>query len=103
MEPFEQAALVGDFMLRIAPVVTRHSLQELARIHRFYSHSLEAEVTAAEHDHRSLMDRNARLTLELASHLAARLREFQDGIKEECAKEKDQAPSGKQSAKKPAA
>jgi hypothetical protein len=73
MDIEQQASLTREFMTVIAPTVAAHSLKALAR----HTYSLSPEESVSDH-YMHLSDKNARLTIELASHLAARYADLHD-------------------------
>lgn len=72
MDAVEQVALVNHFMISLAPVVARYTLRDIMRPDYFATEELLKE------HHVRLAERNANLTMELASHLAARFAQYHD-------------------------
>jgi hypothetical protein len=72
MDTVEQVTLVNQFMIGLAPVVARYTLRDIMRPDYFATEELLQE------HHVRLAERNANLTMELASHLAARFAQYHD-------------------------
>jgi hypothetical protein len=77
METTKQLELVRDFMIAVAPEVTRHHLSQLR--HQQLNPDLDDEGMT---QYSGLAETGARLTLELAMHLAAKYSQAYDSITE---------------------
>lgn len=75
LEDAQQVALVKEFMLVIAPEVVRHHLSQLR--HQQLNPDLDDEGLSEYH---GLAETGARITLELAMHLAARYASVYDSV-----------------------
>ena len=75
MEELQQVQLVKEFMVAIAPEVVRHHLSQLR--HQQLNPDLDDEGVTEYH---ALAETGARITLELAMHLAARYAKAYDSI-----------------------
>jgi len=95
VDPGRQTETVLDFMLRIAPDVTRYSLHDLDL-------KIRAAVAAEPGEIKRLVaDHNAMLCLELATHLAARYAQLHDSTHQP--KAQDAPASGLENPPDPAA
>jgi hypothetical protein len=99
MEPLDQAALVRDFMVALAPGISRYTLNALRVLKDFYPiRSEEAESDTR----RRAANVAANITVEFASHMAARFAQLHDAANKG-AQAKDAPASSKQDPKHTAA
>lgn len=78
MEEQKQLELIKEFMLQIAPEITRHNFTLL----RHHQIKLELDEEGSL-EHGALAIQNAKITLEMAMHLAARYGDCYDTFKKE--------------------
>jgi hypothetical protein len=82
MDPSEQAVLINDFMVAVAPVVARYTLETM----RLLKDSYRSEETEAN-IRRYAADAAANITMEFASHMAARFAQLHDAAQPTSAKD----------------